>query len=292
MARSINYGIFVMRDLEKQISDWRHSMAKASKERPDALDELETHLREEIDRLIRAGTSADQAFDLAMSRLGTPAALGAEFDKLAQMRRAKWKPATLAQWACLAISVLAFLWLVPRIGDGGMTLLLASHVLSVTIGYGTMFIIGGLAICYVLADWFQRTGPSQRHALHRAIIRLAAISAVLTTIGTVLSMIWAKQNWGRYWAWDPKESGAAIVLLCALAIIAFAWFKPASHRALVLMAITGNIGTGWGWFGTNAGGTFPLLLTAFIASQCLILLAFSATALRRSEKKGRRIASE
>jgi ABC-type transport system involved in cytochrome c biogenesis permease subunit len=272
-----------MRDLEKQISDWRRSMAKASKERPEALDELETHLREEIDRLVRAGTSADQAFDLAMSRLGTPAALGAEFDKLAQMRRAKWKPATLAQWACLAIPVFVLLWLVPRIGDGRMTLLLASHVLSVSIGYVTMFIIGGLAICYVFADWLQRTGPSQRYALHRAIIQLATISAVLTTIGTVLGMIWTKQNWGRYWAWDPKESGAAIVLLCALVTMAFARFKPASCRALVLMAITGNIGTAWGWFGANAEGTFPLL-TAFIASQCLILLAFSATALRRSER--------
>ena len=258
-------------------------MAKASRERPEALDELETHLREEVDCLVRAGTAADQAFDLAISRLGTPAALSAEFDKLEEMRRAKWRPATLAQWACLAVSVFVFLWMVYRVDHGIMTLLLASHVLAVLIGYVTMFIIGGLAICYVFAGWFQRTGPSQRYALHRAILRLSAISAVFTTIGTVLGMIWAKQNWDRYWAWDPKESGAVIILACALVTIALARFKPASHCALVLMAITGNIGTAWGWFGTNAGGAFPLL-AAFIASQCLILLAFSATALRRPER--------
>lgn len=273
-----------MRDFEKQNADWRRSITKALPHRSEAFDELEAHLRDEIDTLIRSGTSPEQAFDLAVCKLGQPSAIDAEFDKLEQLRRPRWKPATLARWACVAIALLTLLFLVPRIGQGRMTLLLASHVLSVTIGYSTMFVIGGLAIYYVLAEGFRRTGPSQRYALGRTILQLGTISAVLTSVGIVLGMIWAKQNWGRYWAWDVKETGGAVVLLCALITVGLARFKPASYRALVPMAIIGNIGTAWGWFGANAGTAFPFL-TAFIASQCLLLLAFFGILLRQPERE-------
>ncbi|HTD85108.1 MAG TPA: cytochrome c biogenesis protein CcsA [Candidatus Binatia bacterium] len=266
-----------MRDLEKQIADWRRSIADASKHRPETLNELETHLRDEIDRLIQAGTPAEDAFTVAFTTLGSPAALCAEFDKLEQLRRAKWKPATFAQWACIAIAVLFALALVPRIGHGRMTLLLASHVLTVSVGYVMMFIIGGLAICHVLADWFQRTSSSQTYALRRTIFQLATISAVLTAIGILLGMMWAKHNWSRYWAWDPKETGAVIVLVCATFTMGVRWFRPASHNALVIMGILGNIGTGWGWLGANTFGHISPLLIAFFGTQCLLLTAFSAT---------------
>lgn len=276
-----------MPDLEKQIAEWRRSIATASKHRPDALDEFEIHLREEIDRLIRAGTSSEQAFDLAAAKLGSATALSAEFKKLEEMRRAKWKPTTLAQWACIAIAVLVFLFLVPRIGHGRMTLLLASHVLSITIGYVMMFIIGGLAICYVLAEWFNRTGPSQRYALRRTVLRLATISAVLTSIGIVLGMVWAKQNMGRYWDWDPKETGGAVVLLSAVMTGALGWLKPTSYNGLIIMGILGNIATAWGWFGVNAGTHSNPLLLVFIVAHCLLLATFFATTqMKRRELAG------
>ena len=270
-----------MRDLERQIREWRRSMAQTSKHRPEALDELETHLREEIDRLMRAGTAAEEAFKLAASRLGSPDAVSAEFQKLEQLRRAKWMPATLAQWGCVATGLVAALFIATRIGHGRMTLLLATHVLTVTIGYVMMFIMGGLAICHVLADWFHRTGPGQTYALRRTMFRLATISAVLTSIGVVLGMIWAKENWGRYWAWDAKETGAVIVLVCAVLTVAVRWLKPACYNALVITGILGNLGTAWGWFGANASRNVSPILIAFMASQCLLLTAFAATTFLR-----------
>src|SRR5688572_14759809 len=164
-----------MRDLEKKIAEWRRNMAKSAGQRVEPRDELETHLREEIERSARTGTSPEQAFELAVSKLGSADALRAEFHKLDQMRGAKWKPATFAQWACLAVGVLGAVVILPRIGQGRMTVLLTSHVLAVTIGYSTMFIVGGLAMCYVFAEWFQGTGPSQRYALRRTVFQLAAV---------------------------------------------------------------------------------------------------------------------
>jgi len=35
----------------------------------------------------------------------------------------------------------------------------------------------------------------------------------LLTIGTFLGGVWANESWGRYWAWDPKETWALISIL-------------------------------------------------------------------------------
>jgi hypothetical protein len=271
-----------MRDLEKQIADWRKSMAKATGHRPEALDELELHLRDEIDRLRRAGAADTDAFQTAVSSIGSPSALGAEFGKLALARRAKWKPVTIAQVLCLGLAVLAAVVLTARIGDGRMTVLLASHVLVVTVGYATMFIMGGVGISYVLASWFGQTGPTQRYALQRATFQFATLSAVLTFIGIVLGMIWAKENLGRYWAWDPKENGGLLVVSCALIALAVRWFRPVSSGAIAFITILGNIGTAWAWFGANTGFQPSAALIAFTASQCILLAAIPLVRLRYS----------
>lgn len=80
-----------MFELEEAIGRWREAMAAGGVRSEEALDELESHLREETDRLIEAGRSPEEAFALASERLGEPAAMGREFGKL---RRTK--PALLA----------------------------------------------------------------------------------------------------------------------------------------------------------------------------------------------------
>src|SRR5688572_20205971 len=191
-----------MRDLEKQIAEWRRTVAKASGHREELLDELEAHLRDEIDRSRRGGASPDDAFQAAVSKLGAPSALAAEFDKLLHTRRAQWLPVKLARIFCIVAAVLLPVLLLPSIGEK-KGLLLACHVVCVTLGYGAMFIIGGLANCYVCAQWLGAPGPTQQYSLRRAIYRFAQGAAILTAIGTILGMFWAKGHWDRYWAWDP-----------------------------------------------------------------------------------------
>lgn len=33
------------------------------------------------------------------------------------------------------------------------------------------------------------------------------------SIGTFLGGVWANESWGRYWAWDPKETWALISII-------------------------------------------------------------------------------
>ena len=44
---------------------------------------------------------------------------------------------------------------------------------------------------------------------------------MFTLGGLVFAMIWAKEAWGRYWAWDPKETWALIAWLVYSAYLHF-----------------------------------------------------------------------
>jgi hypothetical protein len=71
-----------MPDLEQQISAWRSQMLAAGIQSPVPLDELETHLRDEIQRLIQSGLAEEKAFLIATNSLGDGRALRSEFSKV------------------------------------------------------------------------------------------------------------------------------------------------------------------------------------------------------------------
>src|SRR5690242_1259846 len=73
-----------MFNLDTAIGEWRRQMgASGIKDRP-VLDELESHLRDEWEEQMRAGSHAEQAFAIAAQRLGQPATLECEFEKVRQ----------------------------------------------------------------------------------------------------------------------------------------------------------------------------------------------------------------
>jgi hypothetical protein len=76
-----------MFDLEKAISDWRRQMQAAGIKNPATVDELESHLREDVDREVQSGSSKEEAFQAAVKRIGLPNSLKSEF---AKVPRRKW----------------------------------------------------------------------------------------------------------------------------------------------------------------------------------------------------------
>lgn len=77
-----------MFDLEKSIVDWRRQMLAAGIE-PVALEELESHLREDIERQMQKDAHIQMAFESAIQKLGTVHGLMAEFRKDDIMNRSK-----------------------------------------------------------------------------------------------------------------------------------------------------------------------------------------------------------
>ncbi len=160
---------------------------------------------------------------------------------------------------------------------------LATHVVTITVGYSATFLAGFLAILYVLRGVLTRTlDRGTAEALARMIYGIVCFATFFSLVGTVLGGIWADQSWGRFWGWDPKENGALLIVLWN-AIILHAWGGGiVRQRGLAVLAIAGNIVTAWSWFGVNMlgvglhsygfmGAAFWWLIL-FVGSQLAIML--------------------
>jgi hypothetical protein len=77
-----------MFNLDQAIADWRRRMAAGDIKNSEVLDELESHLREDVEQQIHLGLSAQQAFEAAIERMGEASELKAEFAKAGVTRPA------------------------------------------------------------------------------------------------------------------------------------------------------------------------------------------------------------
>ncbi len=96
-----------MFDLDQAIANWRRQLAGGGIRPPDVLDELESHLREDVEQQVRSGLSEEQALGTAIQRIGQASALKAEFAKTNGTRALQRRLMSI-----LAISLAAFIvWL-------------------------------------------------------------------------------------------------------------------------------------------------------------------------------------
>jgi len=132
---------------------------------------------------------------------------------------------------------------------------LATHVVTITLGYTPMFIAALLAIVFILRGLFTRGFSA---AASRSIIQMIygtiGFALILSFIGTFLGGVWADQSWGRFWGWDPKENGALMIVLWAALILHARIAGVARERGLMVLTLFGSMITAWSWFGTNQLG--------------------------------------
>lgn len=81
-----------MFDLKQSITDWRRQMIAGGIKNPVPLDELESHLRDEIERQTESGRSESEAFNCAVQKLGSAFTVQNEFEKVGEAEEARnWK---------------------------------------------------------------------------------------------------------------------------------------------------------------------------------------------------------
>jgi len=68
-----------MFDLDSSIEQWRRQMMAAGVKNPELIDELESHLRDDVEHRMSEGAGAAQAFEEAARRLGPGIDLHREF---------------------------------------------------------------------------------------------------------------------------------------------------------------------------------------------------------------------
>jgi len=136
---------------------------------------------------------------------------------------------------------------------------LATHVTTVTMGYVATFAAGllgiifiGLGVIATLMNEEARVSlAGTGRTLTRMIYGVVCFALLLSFVGTVLGGLWADYSWGRFWGWDPKENGAAMIVLMNALILHARWGGMIKERGLAVLAVCGNIIVAWSWFGTN-----------------------------------------
>ena len=68
---------------------------------------------------------------------------------------------------------------------------------------------------------------------------LVYISLAFLTIGMLFGALWAKEAWGHYWSWDPKETWAAITWLAYLIYIHYRQL-PQQRNLLAFWILIGS----------------------------------------------------
>lgn len=69
--------------------------------------------------------------------------------------------------------------------------------------------------------------------------------------GLLLGAVWAKQAWGTYWGWDPKETWAAITLLSYLLYIHHRLYAPRKFEVSFALLILSFLFLQICWYGVN-----------------------------------------
>ena len=79
-----------MFNLDQAISEWRRQMRAAGIKSPVPLEELESHLREDVEQEMRSGLTLEAAFETAVQRVGQADVLKSEFKKAGKTKRFRW----------------------------------------------------------------------------------------------------------------------------------------------------------------------------------------------------------
>jgi hypothetical protein len=272
-----------MHDVEERITAWRRATAKLLPGQPEIVQELEDHLREQIEVSLRAGLTSADACAQAIERLGDPRATAAEFGRLSDGRLTAWWPARLVFWGLPLFFVPFLALLCWRYLSGSLEFLLVVHVFLVSLGYVATFASGGLGICCLCTQFLRPLTGRERRAWSRSLFLLTLVAGSTVLVGLVLGAIWTKVHWGRYWAWDPKETGAVLVLVWTgtLAIAQAKFSRGRSERVVPMLAVLGNAVTAVAWFGAHAvatGAALPALFPSLVISQVLLaMLGFFPT---------------
>lgn len=123
----------------------------------------------------------------------------------------------------------------------------APHVIIYMFSYAILGAVTLVAIYFLVRE--QKIGDKER-IMHMADNMVYAGTACIT-LGMLMGAIWAKEAWGHYWSWDPKETWAAITWLGYLIYIHYRLRKTSSNKTSMVILIISFVLLQICWYGVN-----------------------------------------
>ena len=129
------------------------------------------------------------------------------------------------------------------------------HVAVIVSSYAPLALAAIIALLSLFLIIFKPKDPTSEWWLSIKELQVVNESAItiglfLLTIGTFLGGIWANESWGRYWAWDPKETWALISVIVYAFVLHLrlipAFKNPLIYNLASLWAFSSIIMTSFG----------------------------------------------
>lgn len=142
--------------------------------------------------------------------------------------------------------------LMPALQSNWLTI----HVATAVISYGSFGVACGVSGMYLLREKFSKDEFFVKHipSLEKLDIisyRTISLGYLFLTIVMVTGAIWAERAWGRYWAWDPKETWSFITWVIYSIYLHARIVKGWKGRRAALFSVIGFICVLFTYIGVN-----------------------------------------
>lgn len=122
----------------------------------------------------------------------------------------------------------------------------APHVIVYMFAYALM---GAAALMSAWLLWIKRKAVTVQEM--SMTDNLVYVGLAFLTFGMLFGALWAKEAWGHYWSWDPKETWAAATWLAYLIYIHFRLARPLRVRTALWVLIIAFVLLQMCWWGIN-----------------------------------------
>ncbi len=112
-----------------------------------------------------------------------------------------------------------------------------------------MFAYALLGAATLMALYYLWRRPDERAMA--SVDNLVSVGLSFMTFGMLFGALWAKEAWGHYWTWDPKETWAAITWFTYLAYIHYRLVPTHRPRRALALLLVAFVLLQMCWWGIN-----------------------------------------
>ena len=172
--------------------------------------------------------------------------------QLLTRRFRRWGKLSFILPVCLILATVAFVYFfTPVFRNKALMPALQSpwfvpHVVVYMFSYAILAAATMMAV-YIL--FFRKNKTTDREM--NITDNLVCTGLAFLTVGMLFGALWAKEAWGHYWTWDPKETWAAITWLSYLLFLHFRNGQPKEWRKACWILLLAFVCLQICWWGIN-----------------------------------------
>jgi ABC-type transport system involved in cytochrome c biogenesis permease subunit len=122
----------------------------------------------------------------------------------------------------------------------------APHVIVYMFAYA---LLGAATVMALYLLFFKKSAPTTEE--YDITDNLVSIGFAFMTFGMLFGALWAKEAWGHYWGWDPKETWAAITWFSYLVYIHYRRIPTHQPRLALWVLLLSFVLLQMCWWGIN-----------------------------------------